>query len=210
MDDVEGSGVPPVPDAFGVALPPPDAPPVCGVVVADVLVPVPVSIVGLVDVAAVDVPVPVSTGGVVVASGGRGGACTITLNVVEVAAFPAASVALHVTVVVPTVNVEPDGGVHDAVPGASVLSDVAGAVYETIAPEASDACALTSSWRAIEGGVVSGGGIGMLQVVPSHVPCNLSHALWSTESAYEAIGAVWPKTITTDKQHASARKMTVL
>ena len=77
----------------------------------------------------VAVVVPVFVSGVEVATiGAEGCGCTMTLNVVGVAALPATSVAVHVTVVVPIANVAPDGGVQDAVPGASKSSEVAGAL----------------------------------------------------------------------------------
>lgn len=79
---------------------------------------------------------PVS--GVVVATGGASGsgiAATTMSKVVGVAALPAASLAVHVTVVVPTANVESEGGVHKAAPAGSTSSEVAGGLYETIAPE---------------------------------------------------------------------------
>jgi hypothetical protein len=50
---------------------------------------------------------------------------TVTVNVHE-ALLPDVSVAVHVTVVVPSANIEPDGGAHeDVTPGQ--LSDVVGA-----------------------------------------------------------------------------------
>jgi hypothetical protein len=47
---------------------------------------------------------------------------TATLNVVAAAALPAASFAVHVTVVEPSANVEPDAGTQVAVPTPSTAS----------------------------------------------------------------------------------------
>ena len=44
----------------------------------------------------------------------------------HVAGFPAASVAVHVTVVTPDVNVEPEGGLHETWGDTSTLSVAAG------------------------------------------------------------------------------------
>jgi hypothetical protein len=110
----------------------PDGGVVVAVVVA-VVVPVPRSMVRGVEVAAVlvavcprSVGVEVAVGDVEVAAGGVGGASTTTLNVVGVALLPAASDAVQVTVLVPTKNSELEGGVHDARPGGSTLSEVVG------------------------------------------------------------------------------------
>ena len=70
---------------------------------------------------------------------------TITSNVVGAAALPAASVALHVTVVVPTAKVEPEAGVHRATPAPSTSSAVSGGVYVTGVPDADVVCAFTAS-----------------------------------------------------------------
>jgi hypothetical protein len=59
---------------------------------------------------------------------------TVTLNVVEVAAFPAASVALQITPVVPRENVEPEVGKQVTV-GLGLLSVAVGLVYVTGAPD---------------------------------------------------------------------------
>jgi hypothetical protein len=104
-----------------------------------VMVLVPVLFVGGVLVAAGGVVVPVPVPGVEVATGG-GKAATMTSNVVGVALLPAASVAVQVTTVVPIANIEPEEGVHEAVPAASTLSEVEGGVYETTAPDADVAC----------------------------------------------------------------------
>jgi hypothetical protein len=53
---------------------------------------------------------------------------TTTLNVVGVAALPAVSAALHVTVVEPTAKVEPDAGAHVAGNVPSTASTAFGAV----------------------------------------------------------------------------------
>jgi hypothetical protein len=48
------------------------------------------------------------------------------VNVVEAAAFPFESVALHVTSVLPSEKPEPEAGKQEAVPGPSTASEVAG------------------------------------------------------------------------------------
>src|SRR5687768_18496409 len=53
---------------------------------------------------------------------------TCTTKVVEVAALPAASLALQVTVVSPRANCEPEAGTQVAAPSPSTTSDVAGLV----------------------------------------------------------------------------------
>ena len=45
---------------------------------------------------------------------------------VHVAMFPDPSVALHVTVVIPIGNIEPDGGTHDAVTPGQLSENVGG------------------------------------------------------------------------------------
>src|SRR3989338_6310837 len=97
------------------------------------------------------------TGGVISA--------TITLKV-DVTLLPAVSVAVQVTTLVPTANVESEGGVHEAVPAPSTSSRVAGGAYETTAPVSDDACAFTSLCDAIVGGIS--------HETPSHVPPSLS------------------------------------
>ena len=82
----------------------------------------------------------------------------MTLNVVLALLF-AASVAVHVIVVVPIANREPGGGAHVAVPGGSTLSDVTGSVYMTAMPDVEVACALSSTCGAMVGGVTSGNGL---------------------------------------------------
>ena len=70
---------------------------------------------------------------------------TITLNVVGAAVLPAASVAVQVTVVVPTANAVPERGVHDTVTALSTSSEAVGRMYITVTSEPDVACALTSS-----------------------------------------------------------------
>jgi hypothetical protein len=79
---------------------------------------------------------------------------TVTVNDFGAAGFPAASVALHVTVVVVKPNVVPDAGLHEAGFGGSTLS-VAVAANPTGAPPEPVASAMMSSGTAIVGGVVS-------------------------------------------------------
>src|SRR5262245_60667488 len=85
------------------------------------------------------------TGGVV--------SLTVTWNV-AVAVFPAASLAVQLTVVVPSGNSEPDAGVQLTATGPSTLS-VAVTVYPTCAPPGSVASAVMSAGTVITGGVVS-------------------------------------------------------
>jgi hypothetical protein len=80
---------------------------------------------------------------------------TMTLNVVGVAALPAASLAKHVTVVVPIANVDPDTGTQVAIPFPSTVSVVIGARDATVAPLGPVAVAVTSACAAITGAVVS-------------------------------------------------------
>ena len=70
---------------------------------------------------------------------------TVTLKVVEIAALPAASEAIHVTVVSPKANVDPERGAHDAVLVPSTASLVAGEVYVTAAPSDEVASAIMSA-----------------------------------------------------------------
>jgi len=72
------------------------------------------------------VPFPVAVLVAVSLRSGSGIGETITVNVLGVALFPAASVALQVTTVLPTGNVLPGAGVQEAVPGPSTSSVVAG------------------------------------------------------------------------------------
>lgn len=79
---------------------------------------------------------------------------------VQVAVLPLASVAVQVTVVVPTGNVEPDGGVHTtAFGGSGQLSLAVGCGKVVTAPEAGGQVAaateVTGDGQVIVGGVVS-------------------------------------------------------
>ena len=122
------------------------SPPKGGVELA-LVVPMPLSTGGAAGVeVAVVVPVPVSTGGVLLAvlpvSGvvlavsvevastttGGGSSHTPMPKVAGVALFPAASVAVHVTVVVPIANIPPEAGVQEARPVLSKSSEVPGDV----------------------------------------------------------------------------------
>jgi hypothetical protein len=69
--------------------------------------------------------------------------------------FPDESVAVQVTVVVPSGNVEPDGW-SQLMLGSVPLSSVAVTVYETTAPEPLVASAGGGDRTVITGGVVSG------------------------------------------------------
>ena len=78
---------------------------------------------------------------------------TVTLKVV-VAMLPQASVAVHVTVVMPGGNNEPDAGVHVGVMGPSTVSE-ADAENVTEAPDGPVASAVMSAGTVTVGGVVS-------------------------------------------------------
>ena len=80
---------------------------------------------------------------------------TVTVKVVGVAALPAASLLVQVTMVPPNANVELEIGVHDAVLAPSTASEVAGDVYATAAPDALVASAATPECAAMIGAVVS-------------------------------------------------------
>lgn len=81
--------------------------------------------------------------------------CTVTVND-AVPVLPAASVAVHVTVVVvPIENIEPDSGVQVTPTGPSTLSS-ADTSYRTTAPSALVASSVISSGTVITGVVVSG------------------------------------------------------
>jgi hypothetical protein len=69
--------------------------------------------------------VPVITGGVV------SQILTVKEAVTELARL---SVAMHVTVVVPTINLEPEGGVHTTVTAPSTISEAVGGEYDTTLP----------------------------------------------------------------------------
>jgi hypothetical protein len=100
---------------------------------------------GLVASAAGGADGSVNSGGVV--------SCTMTLNE-PVASFPAASVAVQVTSVVPSGNVEPEAGVHSGVIGPSTAS-LAVAVNVTTAPSGPVASSVMSDGRLNSGAVVS-------------------------------------------------------
>ena len=78
---------------------------------------------------------------------------TLTMNVPWLE-LPEASVAVHVTGVLPSGNCDPDGGVHFTFGFGSMLS-VAVTVYLTVAPFLLVANAVTTSGSLSTGGVVS-------------------------------------------------------
>src|SRR5215216_5303150 len=78
---------------------------------------------------------------------------TTTSNV-RLVEFPAASVAVHVTAVVPIANDEPDAGRHDGTTAPSTRS-VAVTLNLTVAPAGEVAFALTTAGASIVGAVVS-------------------------------------------------------
>ena len=80
---------------------------------------------------------------------------TFTLKVVGIAVLPVVSVALHVTRVDPNANKVPDVGEHVAVPGGSMLSLVAGVVYDTVAPAGLVASTVSFKCAAITGNSAS-------------------------------------------------------
>ena len=106
----------------------------------------------------------VTTGGVV--------SCTVTWNDAD-DELPCVSVALHVTVVVPNANVDPDAGTHEKLATASSGS-VAEATYVTTAPAELVASAVMSAGTVITGGVVS--------TVPVTVTWNDALEDWPIES----------------------------
>jgi len=73
----------------------------------------------------------------------------------EVALFPRTSVAVHVTAVVPTGNVEPEVGEHVTGTGPSMASTAVGAANVTGDPPGPTASAEPVTVPAIAGGVVS-------------------------------------------------------
>ena len=81
--------------------------------------------------------------------------CTVTVKLVWSAALPCESAASHLTVVSPIAKVEPEVGLHDAVPVSSTASLVAGGVYVTAAPADEVASAVSSPCAAITGLVLS-------------------------------------------------------
>ena len=87
------------------------------------------------------------TGGVV--------SCTITVKL-PVAILPVASVAVQFTVLVPTGNVLPEGGVQFTV-GSGSSSSVADTEYVATAPDGLVASTVTVSGKANVGDVESGG-----------------------------------------------------
>ena len=82
--------------------------------------------------------------------------CTTVIENDAVSVFPAESVAVQVTVVVPVVNVEPDGGEQDGAITLSI-SSVADTEYVATAPLASVASTTMSDGSEIIGEVVSSG-----------------------------------------------------
>jgi hypothetical protein len=88
----------------------------------------------------------VSTGGVV--------SSTVTSNWHE-SEFPAESVTVHVTVVVPSGNVLPEGGTHTSTGAGSHVSETAGSAKVTTAPPPPVHSAVTSPGHVIVGAVVS-------------------------------------------------------
>ncbi len=89
----------------------------------------------------------VTTGGVVSTND------TVTLKL-ALPVFPAASVAVHATVVWPTGNVSPEWWLHDGVSDPSTLSLAVGAEKVTTAPEP-DVVATWSPGTLTTGGVTS-------------------------------------------------------
>src|SRR2546422_7248459 len=79
---------------------------------------------------------------------------TVTVKLAEFE-FPEESVAVHMTVVVPRGNVEPDEGSHTTVGVESTASLTVGAGEETAAPAELVASAVMSGGATIDGGVVA-------------------------------------------------------
>ena len=83
---------------------------------------------------------------------------TVTSNVAD-AALPDASVAVQVTVVVPTGNTEPDAGSHATTGPGSTSSTAVGSTHVTTAPAASSASTeMPDGTPESTGGVVSAAG----------------------------------------------------
>jgi hypothetical protein len=112
--------------------------------------------------------------------GGGDGALTVTLND-ALPVFPAASVAEHVTVVVPTRNVEPDGGIHVTVGLGGLVSSVAVAEKLTTAPAELVASTVMLPGTVTVGAVVSDGG-GAL-----YVTVTVALALFAAVSVHEIV-----------------------
>lgn len=80
---------------------------------------------------------------------------TQTLKV-QVAVLPDVSVAVHVTVVQPTGNVEPEGGLQDVVtPGQLSLAVGGGKLTTALLPPGTGVTDVTLAGQVIEGGCVS-------------------------------------------------------
>jgi len=79
--------------------------------------------------------------------------CTVTVNE-AVPVLPAASLAVHVTVVIPIANVEPEAGVQVG-PLVTPMLSVAVTAYVTTAPEELVDCTVMFDGTVIVGGVVS-------------------------------------------------------
>jgi hypothetical protein len=87
-----------------------------------------------------------------------GGVVSTTLTTKEaLAVFPAASVAVHSTVVAPIGKNEPEGVLHETLTACPSSSTAVGGEYWTVAPPGLVNSAVTSGAAAIVGGVVSSG-----------------------------------------------------
>jgi hypothetical protein len=86
--------------------------------------------------------------------------------------LPALSVAMQVTVVVPSAKVLPEAGLHETASVPSTLSVAVGVAYVTVAPEAEVASAVMfDGVLLITGGVVSGVGCGVGEEPPPKMIC---------------------------------------
>jgi hypothetical protein len=77
------------------------------------------------------------------------------MKVIAIALLPAVSIALHVTVVLPRIKEEPETGKQFEVPTGSMLSEVAGNEYETIAPSVVFCPTTRFACAAITGAILS-------------------------------------------------------
>src|SRR4029079_7004930 len=111
-----------------------------------------------------------------------GGSVSTTVTAkVHSAELPAASVAVHVTVVVPTVNKLPDGGLHTTTGAGSQLSAAVTTKAYVVAPFPGDST-VVSPGHAITGGVES----------PPKVTLNVHVELFPSASVAVQVTAVVP------------------
>jgi len=104
---------------------------------------------------------------------------TLTVKL-QLAMLPAASVAVHVTVVVPAGNVEPDGGLHTVVITPGQLSVTVGAGKVTaVLLESGQVCAATTVTGA--GQVMVGGCVSLTVTVKEHIAIGACRVVSSSQ-----------------------------